>query len=64
MPGVVTPLHFDEAYNFFTQVKGRKLFKLYSPKYFPNVYPYPVHHFHDRQCQSKKKKYLDNLSMN
>jgi hypoxia-inducible factor 1-alpha inhibitor (HIF hydroxylase) len=51
MPGVVTPLHFDEAHNFFTQVKGRKLFKLYSPKYFPNVYPYPVHHFHDRQCQ-------------
>lgn len=30
---------------------GRKLFKLYNPKYFGNVYPYPCHHYYDRQCQ-------------
>jgi len=51
MKGVVTPTHFDEAFNLFTQIRGRKRFKLYSPKYFANLYPYPVHHPCDRQAQ-------------
>jgi hypoxia-inducible factor 1-alpha inhibitor (HIF hydroxylase) len=51
MAGVVTPSHFDEAHNFFAQVSGHKKFVLHHPKYFPNMYPFPLHHPCDRQSQ-------------
>jgi hypoxia-inducible factor 1-alpha inhibitor (HIF hydroxylase) len=51
MAGVTTPAHFDEAFNIFTQIHGRKKFILFDPKYFPNLYLYPFHHPCDRQCQ-------------
>jgi len=51
MEGVVTPCHFDEAFNFFAQIYGKKKFILFSPEHFPNLYPFPYHHPCDRQCQ-------------
>eukprot|EP01095_Lingulamoeba_sp_RSL-Kostka_P011121 TRINITY_DN4156_c1_g3_i1.p1 TRINITY_DN4156_c1_g3~~TRINITY_DN4156_c1_g3_i1.p1 ORF type:complete len:618 (+),score=238.60 TRINITY_DN4156_c1_g3_i1:63-1916(+) len=51
MQGCCTPLHYDEAHNFFGQIDGRKRFYLCSPKYFPSLYPFPYHHPMDRQSQ-------------
>lgn len=53
MEGVTTPAHFDEAFNFFAQVQGTKKFILYDPNDYPYLYPFPVHHPCDRQCQGK-----------
>ena len=49
--GIVTPAHYDEQENFFTQVRGEKRVLLFSPDQFSNLYPYPVDHPHDRQSQ-------------
>jgi hypoxia-inducible factor 1-alpha inhibitor (HIF hydroxylase) len=51
MRGVVTPGHFDEAHNFFSQIRGRKRFNLFSPIFFPSMYPFPFHHPADRQSR-------------
>ncbi|KAL3284043.1 hypothetical protein HHI36_018213 [Cryptolaemus montrouzieri] len=49
MEGNVTPCHYDEQENFFAQVYGYKRCILFSPDQFQCMYPYPVHHPHDRQ---------------
>ncbi|WAQ96454.1 HIF1N-like protein [Mya arenaria] len=51
MPGNVTPVHYDEQENLFAQIRGSKRFLLFHPDQFENLYPYPVHHPHDRQSQ-------------
>lgn len=40
--GVVSPLHLDAANNFFCQVHGRKLVRLYSPDDSACFYPHRV----------------------
>ena len=52
--GNITPVHYDEQENFFTQVTGSKRVILFGPDQFENLYPYPVGHPHDRQSQVKK----------
>lgn len=49
--GNVTPCHYDEQENLFAQVQGYKRFILFPPEQFDCLYPYPVHHPHDRQSQ-------------
>ncbi len=49
--GNITPVHYDEQENFFTQVTGGKRVLLFDPSQFECLYPYPVHHPHDRQSQ-------------
>ena len=51
--GNITPAHYDEQENFFAQIQGYKRFILFHPDQFENLYPYPVHHPHDRQSQVK-----------
>eukprot|EP00698_Gefionella_okellyi_P020574 TRINITY_DN6473_c0_g1_i1.p1 TRINITY_DN6473_c0_g1~~TRINITY_DN6473_c0_g1_i1.p1 ORF type:complete len:512 (+),score=93.01 TRINITY_DN6473_c0_g1_i1:66-1601(+) len=50
-PTVTTPAHFDEAYNLYLQVRGRKNFTLFAPAQFGCLYPFPYHHPCDRQSQ-------------
>lgn len=50
--GNVTPCHYDEQENFFAQVGGYKRVILFPPNQFDCLYPYPVYHPHDRQCQA------------
>lgn len=50
-PGNITPVHYDEQENFFAQIKGYKQFLMFPPDQYENLYPYPVHHPHDRQSQ-------------
>lgn len=52
--GNITPCHYDEQQNFFTQVTGCKRVILFGPDQFENLYPYPVGHPHDRQSQVNK----------
>ena len=49
--GCVSPLHYDEALNFFAQCVGQKRFVLFDPSQYTSLYPYPVHHACDRQSQ-------------
>jgi len=49
--GVITPLHFDEPFNFFLQVEGKKKFTLFSPANWVYLYPYPNAHACDRQSR-------------
>ncbi|KAJ3660275.1 hypothetical protein Zmor_004730 [Zophobas morio] len=49
MEGNQTPCHYDEQENFFAQVQGYKRCILFPPSQFECLYPYPVHHPHDRQ---------------
>jgi len=61
--GNVTPVHYDEQENFFAQIQGRKRFLLFHPDQYENLYPYPVHHPHDRQSQVstlKNKSFISN----
>jgi hypoxia-inducible factor 1-alpha inhibitor (HIF hydroxylase) len=51
MPDVVTPAHYDSMENFFAQISGHKRCILFNPLQYRNLYPYPVHHPHDRQSQ-------------
>ena len=57
--GNITPAHYDEQENFFAQIKGYKRFVLFHPDQFENLYPYPVHHPHDRQSQVSLKTRCD-----
>ena len=50
-PGDVTPCHYDEQENLYGQVTGLKRVILFPPEHFECLYPYPLHHPHDRQCQ-------------
>ena len=50
-PGNVTPCHYDEQENLYAQVEGHKRVILFEPEKFRCLYPYPVHHPHDRQSQ-------------
>ena len=49
--GNITPCHYDEQQNLFTQVQGRKRCVLFSPNAFRTLYTYPVGHPADRQSQ-------------
>ena len=49
--GNVTPAHYDEQENMFTQLQGHKRVIVFPPSQFECLYPYPVHHPHDRQSQ-------------
>ena len=42
--GGCTPMHYDCASNFFTQLVGRKQVLLFSPEQWPCLYPYPAAH--------------------
>jgi hypoxia-inducible factor 1-alpha inhibitor (HIF hydroxylase) len=42
--GLVTPLHFDEQENLFTQLQGVKRVRLFSPQNWYGLYPYPNGH--------------------
>lgn len=48
-PGVVTYMHYDAAYNFFFQLRGRKRFRLLPPN--AAMYPFPTLHPHTGQTQ-------------
>ncbi len=47
----MTPAHYDEQENFFCQVRGFKRVILFPPSQFNCLYPFPIHHPHDRQSQ-------------
>ncbi|XP_013385380.1 hypoxia-inducible factor 1-alpha inhibitor-like [Lingula anatina] len=49
--GNYTPVHYDEQHNLFAQVQGCKRIFLFPPSQFECLYPYPVYHPCDRQCQ-------------
>ena len=49
--GNTTPAHYDEQQNLFAQLVGRKRCVLFSPAEWRCLYPYPLHHPHDRQSQ-------------
>jgi hypoxia-inducible factor 1-alpha inhibitor (HIF hydroxylase) len=49
--GFITPLHFDEQENLFSQLQGRKRVRLFAPEYWYALYPFPNGHPQDRQCQ-------------
>lgn len=51
MEGNVTPVHYDEQQNFFSQLVGYKRCILFAPEHYERLYPYPVYHPHDRQSQ-------------
>ena len=60
--GVITPAHYDEQENLFAQIQGYKRFLLFDPSQFECLYPYPVHHPHDRQSQvSNIKNIMSNV---
>lgn len=59
MEGNITSVHYDEQQNFFAQVRGHKRCVLFSPDQFKSLYPFPVHHPHDRQSQVN----LENLNL-
>ena len=47
----VTPVHYDEQENLFSQIQGEKRVFLFDPEQFECLYPYPTFHPHDRQSQ-------------
>eukprot|EP00118_Oscarella_pearsei_P012927 m.98758 g.98758 ORF g.98758 m.98758 type:complete len:461 (+) comp37011_c0_seq5:43-1425(+) len=51
MRDVTTPAHYNSMENLFTMVSGYKRCFLFDPNQFAGLYPYPVHHPHDRQSQ-------------
>ncbi|KAL1530629.1 hypothetical protein AB1Y20_001529 [Prymnesium parvum] len=46
-----TLLHYDQVDNLYLQVSGRKTFIIFDPTQTPLLYPFPVHHPHDRSAQ-------------
>jgi len=42
--GVIALLHYDNYYNCFVQLRGRKKFTLFAPSDYRNLYVYPLHH--------------------
>jgi hypoxia-inducible factor 1-alpha inhibitor (HIF hydroxylase) len=51
MKGYITPIHFDEQENLFTQLQGRKRVRIFRPKHWCGLYTYPNGHPQDRQSQ-------------
>ncbi|CAL4100617.1 unnamed protein product, partial [Meganyctiphanes norvegica] len=51
MEGNITPVHYDEQQNFFSQLIGYKRCLLFSPKHYDKLYPHPVYHPCDRQSK-------------
>lgn len=51
MKSVVTPAHYDLLENFYLQIQGKKRWLLFSPDSYPQLYPYPADHPHNRQSQ-------------
>ena len=49
--GNTTPAHYDEQQNIFAQLVGTKRCLLFSPADYSALYPFPLHHPHDRQSQ-------------
>ncbi|ESN96481.1 hypothetical protein HELRODRAFT_189263 [Helobdella robusta] len=49
--GNVTPCHYDEQENFYSQANGYKRVILFPPSQYKYLYPHPVYHPHDRQSQ-------------
>jgi len=49
MPGIETPLHFDERENLFFQVRGRKELVTFPFVDYTLLYPFPTTHPCDRQ---------------
>lgn len=49
--GNTTPAHYDEQQNLLAQLVGTKRCLLFAPADFGKLYPFPVHHPHDRQSQ-------------
>lgn len=49
--GNITPCHYDEQENLYSQVVGVKRVILFPPEQFECLYPHPVYHPHDRQTQ-------------
>mmetsp|Transcript_15776 Transcript_15776/g.26016 ORF Transcript_15776/g.26016 Transcript_15776/m.26016 type:complete len:534 (-) Transcript_15776:251-1852(-) len=49
--GVGSPLHYDVAHNMYTQISGRKRFRLFPPHDYSNVYLYPRVHPSTRMSQ-------------
>eukprot|EP01129_Flabellula_baltica_P014309 TRINITY_DN6819_c0_g1_i1.p1 TRINITY_DN6819_c0_g1~~TRINITY_DN6819_c0_g1_i1.p1 ORF type:complete len:551 (+),score=101.05 TRINITY_DN6819_c0_g1_i1:37-1653(+) len=56
--GIVTQTHFDESYNFFYQVRGRKKFILSHPSNYDKVVFFPHLHPSSRQSQMLLKNDL------
>lgn len=46
-----SPLHYDLSEGILAQVHGSKRVTLVDPKYYAELYPYPLHHAHDRQSR-------------
>lgn len=51
LPGNITPVHYDEQQNFFSQLTGFKRVLLFHPNQFQCLYPFPLYHPCDRQSQ-------------
>ncbi|XP_065829984.1 hypoxia-inducible factor 1-alpha inhibitor-like [Oscarella lobularis] len=51
MNDVSTPVHFDGMENLFSMIYGHKRCILFDPSQYKGLYPFPIHHPHDRQSQ-------------
>jgi len=49
--GAISPLHFDTASSFLTQVHGRKRLVFYPPEDLPSLYPYGRWHILRRRSR-------------
>jgi hypothetical protein len=50
-PGITAQQHYDQAQNFYCQVRGKKRFLIAPPSSWFRLYPYPTEHPCDRQSQ-------------
>jgi len=61
--GNITPCHYDEQENLFSQIKGYKRCILYHPKEFNKLYTYPVRISHFLNCIFHQLIFLFTLSL-